>query len=171
MVIVIIHTIDSSSAGPKVIHVLQESSSILQSGSQPAIHFCLFFLIQSLHSLDSQCVLPHNKTLPIVNSLVTILRSRSTSLHDAEIFGNTLTCLLLLYRHDSSIHAPLIAAQFHMLLLDGMQRFAEALTSRSVDTMQLQECARSGIANGLNLLVELLYGKSASGRRWIGRDA
>ena len=141
--------------------MLKQSLSILQSDSKPAIHSCLFFLNYSLHRVRTLTHYPDDIVRPLVNTLLTLL--------DAEIFGDALSCLYF-FRNSAFLHATLLAAPYHMLLLGGMERFA-ALLDDSTERADAWTTTLNGVASGLLLLAEMLYDDPPTGSSACGRGA
>ena len=149
--------------------MLKQSLSILQSDSKPAIHSCLFFLNYTLHRVRTLTHYPDDIVRPLVNTLLTLIRSPSVSLLDAEIFGDALSCLYF-FRNYAFLHTTLLAAPYHMLLLGGMERFA-ALLDDSTERAEAWTTTLNGVASGLLLLAEMLYDDPPTGSSVCERGA
>ena len=149
--------------------MLKQSLSILQSDSKPAIHSCLFFLNYTLHRVRTLTHYPEDIARPLTNTLLTLIRSPSVSLLDAEIFGDALSCLYF-FRNSAFLHATLLAAPYHMLLLGGMERFA-ALLDDSTERADAWTTTLNGVASGLLLLAEMLYDDPPTGSSVCERGA
>lgn len=157
------------SSQSKVGMMLKQSLPILQSDSKPAIRSCLFFLNYTLHRVRTLTHYPDDIVRPLVNSFLTLIRSPSVSLLDAEIFGDALSCLYS-FRNYAFLHATLLAAPYHMLLLGGMERFAPLLDDPT-ERADAWATTLNGVASGLLLLAEMLYDDQPTGGSACGRGA